>query len=76
MDNPYKELWYEQRVKELEAKLKVATHNAGVFGHRVEELEVRLSKAMAFLDELRDEQCYDGHELVQLIKDLTGDSND
>ena len=36
------------------------------------ELEVKLAKAVVFLDELRNEQSYDGYELVELIKELTG----
>ena len=36
------------------------------------ELEAKLAKAVVFLDELRNEQSYDGYELVELIKELTG----
>jgi hypothetical protein len=43
---------------------------------RIEELEAKLVKAVLFLDELRNEQCYDGYVLVELIKELTGGKDD
>ena len=43
---------------------------------RIEELEVKLAKALAFLDELRNEQCYDASVLIELIKELTGGNDE
>ena len=41
---------------------------------RIEELEAKLAKAVAFLGELWDSQGYDARELHDLLKELDGDN--
>jgi hypothetical protein len=60
------------RIEGLEELLWAAENDAKEAEAYAEELEAKLAKAVSFLDELRNEQCYDGYVLVELIKELTG----
>lgn len=60
------------RIEGLEELLWAAENDAKEAEAYAEELEAKLAKAVPFLDELRNEQCYDGYVLVELIKELTG----
>jgi hypothetical protein len=64
------------RIEGLEELLWAAENDAKEAEAYVEELEAKLAKAVLFLDELRNEQCYDGYVLVELIKELTGGKDD
>jgi hypothetical protein len=63
LGNPCKELWYEQRIKELEAKLAGAIAECERIGRLWHDAEAKLEKAVEALERIDSIMVHSGGEI-------------